>query len=209
LRSGGAGAVGRPLAVVEEWVRMLVTNHVLSGAAIGAAVGAPVPAFALGVVSHFAVDAVPHWGNWGDRRVFLRIAVADGLVGLATIGAVAAATERSRRVAVLAGVFGAALPDMNKPGLVFFGRSPFPAWVDRFHGGIQHEAPGRFVSHELRSAAAFAGAFVAATLLRSRSAGPRASRSGQLHPLGRSVLPHVAAAGRVRALVAARPRLSR
>ena len=45
---------------------MLVTNHVLSGAVIGAAVRRPVPAFALGVASHFALDAVPHWGKWTD-----------------------------------------------------------------------------------------------------------------------------------------------
>ena len=48
---------------------MLVTNHVLSGAAIGAAVRRPVPAFLLGVASHFALDAAPHWGRsrrWPD-----------------------------------------------------------------------------------------------------------------------------------------------
>jgi hypothetical protein len=152
---------------------------------------------------------VPHWGNWGDRRVFLRIAVADGLIGLATIGVVAAATERSRRAAVLAGIAGAALPDMNKPGLVFFGRSPFPTWVDSFHGRIQDEARGRFASHELTAAAAFTAAFLAVTRLRSRRAAPRAPRSGRVQPVGRSVLPHVEAAGRVRALAAGRLRLSR
>ena len=38
---------------------MLVTNHVLSGAAVGAAVRRPLPAFALGFASHFALDAAP------------------------------------------------------------------------------------------------------------------------------------------------------
>ena len=108
-------------------MRMLVTNHVLSGAAIGAVVGAPAPAFALGVVSHFALDAVPHWGSWDNHRQFLTAAVVDGLIGRAAIGAVAAAADRPHRTAVLAGVFGAALPDLNKPTLEFFGRSPFQA----------------------------------------------------------------------------------
>ena len=47
---------------------MLLTNHVLSGALIGALTRRPLPAFAAGVASHFALDAVPHWGNWGSPR---------------------------------------------------------------------------------------------------------------------------------------------
>ncbi len=43
---------------------MLLTNHVLSGALIGALARRPLPAFALGVASHFVLDAVPHWGEW-------------------------------------------------------------------------------------------------------------------------------------------------
>src|ERR1700728_4818444 len=57
---------------------MLVTNHVLSGAVIGAAVRRPAPAFALGVASHFVLDAVPHWGKFGGGRRLLRVAVPDG-----------------------------------------------------------------------------------------------------------------------------------
>ena len=70
---------------------MLVTNHVLSGALIGGAVRRPLPAFTLGVVSHFALDAVPHWGKFGSLPGgMLRVAVPDGLAGLAVIGAFAA-----------------------------------------------------------------------------------------------------------------------
>jgi hypothetical protein len=46
---------------------MLVTNHVLSGALIGAVVRRPLPAFTLGVASHFALDTVPHWGKFHRR----------------------------------------------------------------------------------------------------------------------------------------------
>ena len=45
---------------------MLLTNHVLSGALIGALARRPLPAFAAGVASHFVLDAVPHWGEWGS-----------------------------------------------------------------------------------------------------------------------------------------------
>jgi hypothetical protein len=122
---------------------MLVTNHVLSGAAIGAAVRRPVPAFALGVASHYALDASPHWGKFGGGRKYLKVAVPDGLIGLAVMGAMTALAPRGSRMAVLAGMTGAALPDLDKPSRLFFGRSPFPPAVDRFHSRIQHEASRR------------------------------------------------------------------
>jgi hypothetical protein len=131
---------------------MLVTNHVLSGAVIGAASRRrPVFAFALGVLSHFALDAAPHWGNWRGRPSFMEVAVSDGLVGLAVMGTMTALAPRDARLAVLAGMAGAALPDLDKPSKVFFGRSPFPRAVDRIHMRIQDEAPHR-LKYELAAA---------------------------------------------------------
>lgn len=145
---------------------MLITNHVLCGAAIGVAVARPAAALPLGVASHFALDAMPHWGRWESRRHFLRVAVADGLTGLGVMAAAYAVTPRRRRAAVLAGMVGAALPDLDKPTRIFFGFSPFPARVDAFHGRIQDEAPGRFYSHEVVAGVAFAAAFAALGALR-------------------------------------------
>ena len=125
---------------------MLVTNHVLSGALIGALIRRPVPAFAVGVASHFALDALPHWGDWRNRQHFMSVAVPDGLAGLAAIGAFAAVARPERRLAVVAGMAGAALPDLDKPALMWFGRSPWPDPVNRFHSGIQNEAAHRFRS---------------------------------------------------------------
>jgi hypothetical protein len=119
---------------------VLLTNHVLSGALIGARARGPGQAFAAGVVSHFVLDAIPHWGKWGTRRRFLRVAVADGLVSLAVAGAIAAASPSAQRPAVLAGMAGAALPDLDKPTRLWFGWSPFPRAFDRFHNRIQREA---------------------------------------------------------------------
>ncbi len=148
---------------------MLLTNHVLSGALIGALARRPLPAFALGVASHFALDVVPHWGDWGSERRFLRVAVPDGLISLAAMAAIAAASPSERRLAVLAGMTGTALPDMDKPSNLWFGWSPFPAAVDRFHARIQDEAPRR--AHiELLAAAAFGSAALVA-LRRPRVAG--------------------------------------
>ncbi len=145
---------------------MLLTNHVLSGALIGALARRPLPAFAAGVASHFVLDAVPHWGDWGSQHRFLRVAVPDGLTSLAAMGAIAAVSSSDRRMAVLAGMAGAALPDIDKPANLWFGWSPFPAAIDRFHSGIQREASHRAYVELLAAAAFTPAAFIA--LRRSR-----------------------------------------
>ncbi|MEO5709008.1 MAG: hypothetical protein ABIQ59_04215 [Nocardioidaceae bacterium] len=121
---------------------MLITNHVLAGAVVGHVVPGPVSAFAVGVASHFAMDAVPHWGD-GPLRNVLHIAVVDGLVGGSLLLLVARATSRERRTTAVAGMLGAAFPDSDKPWDLFIGGSPFPAGFDRFHAGIQTESPRR------------------------------------------------------------------
>ena len=140
---------------------MLLTNHVLSGALIGALARRPASAFAAGVASHFVLDAIPHWGDWGSQRRFMRVAVPDGLVSLAVMGALTAAAPPERRAAVLAGMTGAALPDADKPTTMWFGWSPFPAAVDRFHARIQDESFHR-APVELAAASLFATAALAA-----------------------------------------------
>lgn len=150
---------GRP-AGTGTFKSMLVTNHVLSGALIGAVVRRPEAAFAFGVASHFALDSVPHLGDWRDRSDFLHAAVRDGLAGLAVIGTFAAIAPADRRLAVLAGMAGAALPDIDKPSKIWFGRSPWPRAVDAFHQGIQRESRDR-VLVEVAAAAVFSSAALA------------------------------------------------
>jgi hypothetical protein len=149
---------------------MLITNHVLSGAAIGAVARGPGQAFALGVASHFALDAVPHWGNWRDRKHFMHVAVRDGLSGLAIMGAMTAAAPPGRRVTMLAGMAGAALPDLDKPCRIFLGFSPFPPPVDWLHGVIQRESQDR-VPVEVAAGVTFTGTAVTALRRRWRSRG--------------------------------------
>ena len=147
---------------------MLITNHVLSGALVGRAAPGPVTALVAGVGSHVALDVVPHWG---DDSIFLQVAVPDGLVGLGAIAWVWRTTEADARVRVLAGVVGACLPDLDKPGRLFFGASPFPAAVDAFHVRIQHESPRRLPQEFLVAAAG-----VLAVRGLSRAASRRAAR---------------------------------
>jgi hypothetical protein len=149
---------------------MLVTNHVLSGALLGhAAPSAPV-AFTTGLVSHLALDALPHWGDTRPIRDLLHIAVPDGLLGLAVMAGATVTSPRPRRLRVLAGMAGAALLDLDKPSQLFFGFSPFPRSVDAVHGSIQRESPGR-MPQELVVGVVGVALVAAVTRRASRTAG--------------------------------------
>jgi hypothetical protein len=119
---------------------VFITNHVLAGALIGHALP-PVPAVLAGFGSHLAMDNLPHYGESGPLH--LPTARKDGLLGLTGIAISAALARPDRRVAVLAGILGACLPDTDKLGEHFVGSSPWPVWFDRFHKWLQRESPDR------------------------------------------------------------------
>lgn len=120
---------------------MFITNHALAGAAIGLVTRRPAAAFAAGVASHLGMDMILHWGDEIGWAQFVEIAKVDGTVGLGVCSVLLAGTPRGARTAVAAGIAGACLIDMDKPGRHFFGRSPFPAAVDRFHTRLQNQRP--------------------------------------------------------------------
>ena len=161
---------------------MFITNHVLAGAIIGlVAPRRPGKVALVAVGSHFVLDSVPHWGI-DDEAKFRKVAIVDGLVGLATMRAVMGAVPRGTRVAVLAGMLGAAFPDADKPALMFFGRSPFPTPVDRFHQRIQRES-AHGIRTELRAAVAMVAAVRLISWLRALAAdGPRTISAGTPAP---------------------------
>jgi hypothetical protein len=134
---------------------MLITNHVLAGAAIGALLHRrPALAFAAGVASHVAMDSLPHWGlpRVPDSHAkFLEVAKRDGLAGLAGIGLLAG-PARGIRTGVLAGIAGATLLDVDKPARHFFDHNPVPAPIQEFHERIQREAPHRMHNEILLAA---------------------------------------------------------
>ena len=152
---------------------MLVTNHVLSGALIGYVAPNRSSGFALGVLSHFLLDAVPHWGVRRPIHEMMHVAVPDGLVGATTMALIAASTAPDRRARVVAGMSGAVLPDLDKPSTVFFGASPFPRAVDDFHQAIQRESPRRMPQEMVVGVLGT----VAVALLRRRLALPRNART--------------------------------
>jgi len=146
---------------------VLVTNHVLLGALIGHASPNAPAAFAAGVLSHPVLDAVPHWGETRPLSELLHVAVPDGLIGAGAMAVATVLTAPRHRARVLAGMAGAALLDLDKPSNLFFGFSPFPAPVDRFHQRIQRESPHRMPQEILVGAVA---ALVVAAVTRRRTA---------------------------------------
>jgi len=71
------------------------------------------------------------------------VAVPDGLVSLAVMGAFAATSPPDRRLAVVAGMTGRPLPDIDKPTTLWFRLVALSRSGQPFHTRIQHEAPHR------------------------------------------------------------------
>lgn len=131
---------------------MFVTNHVLAGALIGRAMARhPVGAFAVGVVTHFAMDACPHYGDGAASITspeFIRVARCDGCAGLSAMALAAGLSPRRSRRAVVAGMLGGAVVDSDKPCEYFFGWNPWPEWWNALHKRVQNEQPHR-LPHEV------------------------------------------------------------
>lgn len=148
--SPGSGGIPDPALFVRggtcESEAVFVTNHVLSGVAIGQALaGRPGAAFVAGGLSHLALDAVPHWGcaieEPGGPEKFVKVARRDGVLGLGVMAFAAVTVDRRTRTATVAAMFGAVLLDLDKPMMHFFGRNPFPRAVNRLHLRVQNESP--------------------------------------------------------------------
>jgi hypothetical protein len=154
---------------------MIITSHVGAGAVVGMVARRPGVALAAGFVSHLVMDAMPHWGTGPNtEHEWIPIAKKDGVVGLVSMALLAASAPPSARLAVLAGMTGACLPDTDKIGEFFFGHSPWPKAFDRFHGRIQNESRDR-LPREIATAAALTA--ISATALRVWSARTRAART--------------------------------
>ena len=124
---------------------MIVSLHVASGAALGAAAGSRRAAVALGLLAHALGDRIPHH-DIASRRFELRsgaallalVALRRGLLDPATLGAAAAAAPDVEHVLRL-----------PRPG----GRKLFPS--HRFHGW--HRAGGLPAWLQLLAAGVLAG----------------------------------------------------
>jgi hypothetical protein len=142
---------------------VLITNHVLAGALVGLRTPSWPVALGVGLLSHFVMDAVPHWGVQ-DEEVYVRVARVDGLTGLAVSAVVLAAAPGEDRMRVAGGIFGACFPDTDQVSAHFFDRTFHPEWFSRLHIGIQTEHA--WLRQEVLLASALAAVAGAALLAR-------------------------------------------
>lgn len=120
---------------------MTATNHTITGVLIGLSVHQPALAIVLAVLSHFVLDAIPHYSDpkFSGRRLAPILAI-DATIALMLLGSLVVLQPQSWQLAVVCGI-AAASPDLmwfprwlrdlrNKPA------KPFNA-IMRFHSRIQ------------------------------------------------------------------------
>jgi hypothetical protein len=130
---------------------MILSTHAIVGGALASLFPSyPIAAFALGVASHFAIDAIPHWdyplqsisvapGDCKrlkiDRRLLRDVALIgfDACAGVAIVVGLLA-TPATLMVIVL-GALAAMLPDPLQFVHSLYPRQPL-ATLQRFHGWI-------------------------------------------------------------------------
>ena len=131
---------------------MTATNHGLFGAVLAVSLHKyPAVALVLAPLSHFLLDAIPHFGDSKMRlrsKKFIRILVADGTLAVASTLAVAWFWP-DIALLVVACAFLAASPDLMWLKYQFLNPVPRKRWplVARFHSRIQwsQTPPGALV----------------------------------------------------------------
>ena len=92
---------------------MIATNHALTGAVIGLSVGNPILAIVLATASHFALDALPHFGPSKSDiggKIFRNYLITDALLCLVLVLALAIVAPQHWLLASVC-AFLATLPD--------------------------------------------------------------------------------------------------
>lgn len=147
---------------------MLLSAHASFGVLTGALTRRPVVAFALGPVSHLLLDAVPHVGSISIALPTL-IALDAGVALAVVVGSSVAAPDRRTAAAMLTGVMGAVLLDLDKPFERLVGGQLWPDWLHGAHRSVQHHLPGvNDIRVDVAAVALFVGASVWLAISRRR-----------------------------------------
>ncbi len=124
---------------------MLLVTHLATGLALGARIRRPAAALAAGVLSHLALDGIPHWDGFDGAAAWHQrgnlVAVLRDVA--ATAGVLSVAVHRRwlgrDRASVIAGAVGAVLPDLLWVPYHVLGLRR-PRWFFDLHGRIQRGA---------------------------------------------------------------------
>lgn len=126
---------------------MIALNHVLAGTAIGLAVRRPELAAPVAFLSHFVLDASPHYiyGKFGTKR-FVYTWIADAVLSAAALAAIALAAPELAFATIVGGVF-AELPDVFWVHYHMHGKPKH--WFYELHTKIQWSQTERGLFYEL------------------------------------------------------------
>jgi hypothetical protein len=122
---------------------MTATNHVLTGAIIGASIGSPLLALPIALLSHFLLDAVPHYSDetmHHAHKSFIAILFTDMVLAASILIWLALMSPVGWQIMVACAVV-AASPDLMwlPPWLIELkGKIPKPfGKIRQFHHAVQ------------------------------------------------------------------------
>jgi hypothetical protein len=131
-----------------------ITNHVVTGALVAVAINRPWLSLPAALLSHFAVDIIPHWDYKlpGSPRIRQAAILIDLTLALYLLLVLALSVDASRRLLIAGGFLGI-LPDIMWLPHILYGRfSPNDRptllhLLRRFHVKIQwnETAWGKYV----------------------------------------------------------------
>ena len=161
---------------------MMVTPHMLAGAALGRILRRPWLAYPAAFASHLVLDIVPHLDTHGmfgrlggpPTRMEAAVGVSDFVVGALLVGLLAA-RQRSRRVVLTAALLAVIidLVEYVPPVGPWFRQWPAAAGWVHFHHAIQHNLT--VAQWPLGMATQAAVMAMAMAVLRVRGTGSRAA----------------------------------
>jgi hypothetical protein len=104
---------------------MTITNHAVTGALVAAAINRPILSIPAALLSHFAIDVIPHWDYRFKNQPFKQAAIMiDLTLSLTLLLFLAVSVHASQRLIIAGGVLGI-LPDlMWAPYILFNKPSP-------------------------------------------------------------------------------------
>lgn len=128
---------------------MLWLVHILVGMIIGVTLKSPWLVIPIALISHFVLDAVPHWDGTFDKKAFkkkgtVKVSDIDILIKfidvIASISLMAYFYYQSDKGILLLGAIMAIVPDMSKAGYLT-GLKNTKGYMKylKFHGDIQNE----------------------------------------------------------------------
>jgi len=109
-----------------------IINHAVTGALVAAAIGKPAIALPAALLSHFAIDMLPHWDYEvpGDNQIKQAAVMIDATFSMATLLILAVTVSAPQRL-IIAGGFLGVLPDIM--------------WAQKIVTGSFSKNPNRYV----------------------------------------------------------------